>query len=103
MSDIASLSSCKPGYLKLADLGIEGQNIEANLQKIFDLAGLWEAVLLLYVLTSSTYSPVSTDDISDEADVFLEARGSGENDLRRNAMVSGEFWMPSSPPCKRLS
>jgi hypothetical protein len=26
---------------------------------------------------------------SDEADVFLEARGEGENDLKRNAMVSG--------------
>jgi hypothetical protein len=26
---------------------------------------------------------------SDEADVFLEARGEGDNDLRRNAMVSG--------------
>jgi SpoVK/Ycf46/Vps4 family AAA+-type ATPase len=38
---------------------------------VFALAGIWEAVLLF-----------------DEADVFLEARGEGDNDLRRNAMVS---------------
>ncbi|KAI4682480.1 uncharacterized protein J4E88_005370 [Alternaria novae-zelandiae] len=55
----------------VSDIGIEGDKVEANLQKIFDLAGKWEAVLLF-----------------DEADVFLEARGRGENDLRRNAMVS---------------
>ncbi|KNG47000.1 aaa family atpase [Stemphylium lycopersici] len=55
----------------VSDIGIEGDKVEANLQKVFDLAGRWEAVLLF-----------------DEADVFLEARGDGENDLRRNAMVS---------------
>ncbi|KAH7398262.1 P-loop containing nucleoside triphosphate hydrolase protein [Pyrenochaeta sp. MPI-SDFR-AT-0127] len=55
----------------VSDIGIEGDKVEANLQKVFDLAGKWEAVLLF-----------------DEADVFLEARGDGENDLRRNAMVS---------------
>ncbi|TGJ80301.1 hypothetical protein E0Z10_g8460 [Xylaria hypoxylon] len=56
----------------VSDIGIEGDKVEMNLQKIFALAGLWEAVLLF-----------------DEADVFLEARGEGDNDLRRNAMVSG--------------
>ncbi|KAG9194544.1 hypothetical protein G6011_04579 [Alternaria panax] len=55
----------------VSDIGIEGDKVEANLQKVFHLAGRWEAVLLF-----------------DEADVFLEARGRGENDLRRNAMVS---------------
>ncbi|CAN9212722.1 unnamed protein product [Alternaria alternata] len=55
----------------VSDIGIEGDKVEANLQKVFDLAGKWEAVLLF-----------------DEADVFLEARGDGENDLQRNAMVS---------------
>ncbi|KAF1956039.1 P-loop containing nucleoside triphosphate hydrolase protein [Byssothecium circinans] len=55
----------------VSDIGIEGDKVEANLQKIFYLAGKWEAVLLF-----------------DEADVFLEARGEGENDLQRNAMVS---------------
>ncbi|KAF2873443.1 hypothetical protein BDV95DRAFT_604950 [Massariosphaeria phaeospora] len=55
----------------VSDIGIKGDKVEANLQKVFDLAARWEAVLLF-----------------DEADVFLEARGEGENDLRRNAMVS---------------
>lgn len=36
-------------FVGVAELGIDSQNVEANLQKIFDLAGLWEAVLLLYV------------------------------------------------------
>ncbi|KAI9665888.1 MAG: hypothetical protein M1821_003823 [Bathelium mastoideum] len=55
----------------VADIGIEDQKVEMNLQKVFALAGIWEAVLLF-----------------NEADVFLEARGEGDNDLRRNAMVS---------------
>lgn len=38
---------------------------------------------------------MSTNFASDEADVFLEARGDGENDLRRNAMVSGLHHIPS--------
>ncbi|KAF2236692.1 P-loop containing nucleoside triphosphate hydrolase protein [Viridothelium virens] len=55
----------------VSDIGIDGQNVETHLQRVFDLAGLWEAVLLF-----------------DEADVFLEARGEGISDLRRNTMVS---------------
>jgi len=55
----------------VSDIGIQGDKVEMNLQKVFALAGIWEAVLLF-----------------DEADVFLEARGEGDNDLRRNAMVS---------------
>ncbi|KAI1176692.1 hypothetical protein F4777DRAFT_545620 [Nemania sp. FL0916] len=55
----------------VSDIGIEGDKVEMNLQNVFALAGLWEAVLLF-----------------DEADVFLESRGEGDNDLRRNAMVS---------------
>lgn len=31
----------------VSDIGIEGQAVESNLQKVFDLASLWEAVLLL--------------------------------------------------------
>lgn len=34
----------------VSDIGIEGDKVEANLQKIFDLAGKWEAVLLLQVV-----------------------------------------------------
>jgi len=31
----------------VADIGLEGSKVETNLEKVFDLAGLWEAVLLL--------------------------------------------------------
>lgn len=31
----------------VSDIGIEGDKVELNLQKVFALAGLWEAVLLL--------------------------------------------------------
>jgi hypothetical protein len=31
----------------VADIGIEGDKVETNLQRVFALAGLWEAVLLL--------------------------------------------------------
>jgi AAA+ superfamily predicted ATPase len=33
----------------VSDIGIEGDKVEANLQKVFHLAGKWEAVLLLCV------------------------------------------------------
>ncbi|KAH7117900.1 aaa family ATPase [Dendryphion nanum] len=55
----------------VSDIGLEGDKVEDNLEKVFDLAGKWEAVLLF-----------------DEADVFLESRMEGENNLKRNAMVS---------------
>ena len=31
----------------VSDIGIEGDKAEMNLEKVFALAGLWEAVLLL--------------------------------------------------------
>jgi hypothetical protein len=31
----------------VSDIGTESDKVEANLEKIFDLAGKWEAVLLL--------------------------------------------------------
>ncbi|KAI3337622.1 hypothetical protein HD806DRAFT_518423 [Xylariaceae sp. AK1471] len=68
---VAQMTSKPLLSVGVSDIGIEGDKVEMNLQKIFALAGLWEAVLLF-----------------DEADVFLEARGEGDNDLRRNAMVS---------------
>jgi hypothetical protein len=37
----------------VSDIGLEGVKVEENLQKIFDLAGLWDAVLLLFVLDLS--------------------------------------------------
>ncbi|KAI1753930.1 hypothetical protein F4782DRAFT_494461 [Xylaria castorea] len=68
---VAQMTSKPLLSVGVSDVGIEGDKVELNLQKIFALAGLWEAVLLF-----------------DEADVFLESRGEGDNDLQRNAMVS---------------
>ncbi|RSL48177.1 hypothetical protein CEP51_015671 [Fusarium floridanum] len=59
-----------PG-IGVSDIGTKSTKVEENLQKVFALAGLWEAVLLF-----------------DEADVFLEARGSRGADMERNSMVS---------------
>ncbi|KAI1346302.1 P-loop containing nucleoside triphosphate hydrolase protein [Xylaria sp. FL0043] len=68
---VAQMTSKPLLSVGVSDIGIEGDKVELNLQRIFALAGLWEAVLLF-----------------DEADVFLESRGEGDNDLQRNAMVS---------------
>ncbi|KAI0110864.1 hypothetical protein GGR51DRAFT_557864 [Nemania sp. FL0031] len=68
---VAQMTSKPLLSVGVSDVGIEGDKVELNLQRIFALAGLWEAVLLF-----------------DEADVFLESRGEGVNDLQRNAMVS---------------
>ncbi|KAI0490382.1 hypothetical protein F4859DRAFT_520199 [Xylaria cf. heliscus] len=68
---VAQMTSKPLLSVGVSDIGIEGDRVELNLQKTFTLAGLWEAVLLF-----------------DEADVFLESRGEGDNDLQRNAMVS---------------
>ena len=38
----------------VSDIGIEGDKVESNLQKVFALAGIWEAVLLLWVLCPRT-------------------------------------------------
>ncbi|KAI0535505.1 hypothetical protein GGR58DRAFT_529428 [Xylaria digitata] len=68
---VAQMTSKPLLSVGVSDIGIEGDKVELNFQRIFAFAGLWEAVLLF-----------------DEADVFLESRGEGDNDLQRNAMVS---------------
>jgi len=56
----------------VTDIGMDPETVQVNLERMFDLAGIWEAVLLI-----------------DEADVFLDARGKGnQTDLRRNGLVS---------------
>jgi len=55
----------------VSDIGLEGERVETNLQRIFDLAGLWKAVLLF-----------------DEADVFLEARDTHATSIGQNTIVS---------------
>jgi hypothetical protein len=59
----------KPLYIVGAgELGVNPQQLEANLRNILDTAHFWDAVLLI-----------------DEADIFLEARST--SDILRNAMV----------------
>lgn len=62
----------RPLYaITCGDIGQSPTEIEANLERHFDLAHKWGCVLLL-----------------DEADVFLAERAVG--DIKRNAMVSGK-------------
>jgi hypothetical protein len=68
---VASLVGKPLFSVGVSDIGLEGSKVESNLQKVFDLAGIWEAVLLF-----------------DEADVFLEARDTTKSDIHRNTIVS---------------
>lgn len=56
--------------VSVAEIGLDASRAEKNLEKLFNLATKWEAILLV-----------------DEADVFLETRGS-TSDASRNALVS---------------
>lgn len=70
-------STGKPLFpITCGDLGLSPRDVEQSLKEIFQLAQLWDCVLLL-----------------DEADVFLSQRT--KTDLQRNALVSGE----SDPLC----
>jgi len=54
------------------DLGIEAREVERNLSIIFRFANLWDCILLL-----------------DEAEIFLSQREKKDDNLQRNALVSG--------------
>lgn len=104
-AESVALLAGKPLFsVGVSDIGLEGSKVEANLQKVFDLAGLWEAVLLLYE-TPHLYLYFSTAVVlqlirclfSDEADVFLEARDTHKNDIQRNTIVSGTCLMRQIP------
>ncbi|CAK7218198.1 hypothetical protein SBRCBS47491_003428 [Sporothrix bragantina] len=56
------------------DLGFTPKEVERSLEEIFRLAHLWDCILLL-----------------DEADIFLAERT--RDDLKRNALVSGKFFV----------
>jgi SpoVK/Ycf46/Vps4 family AAA+-type ATPase len=62
------------------DLGTSADQVETQLYEIFGKAEKWDCVLLL-----------------DEADVFLASRG--KNDLKRNAVVSGDSVFSFFTPC----
>lgn len=61
----------KPLFVvSVAEIGLSPSRAERNLEKLFNLASKWEAILLI-----------------DEADVFLETRGASSS-AGRNALVS---------------
>ncbi|KAF1995976.1 P-loop containing nucleoside triphosphate hydrolase protein [Amniculicola lignicola CBS 123094] len=57
--------------VSVSDIGMKPDEVEGKLALIFNLAARWEAVLLF-----------------DEADVFLESRGTDKGDLNRNSLVT---------------
>lgn len=60
--------------MSAGELGTQADSVEAKLENILEMATMWNAILLI-----------------DEADIFLEQRGSGE--LERNELVAS----PSPP------
>ena len=66
---VADLTRVPLYVISAGELGVHPVSVEQQLIKIFDLAEMWKAVILL-----------------DEADVFLQQRTS--SDLKRNALVS---------------
>jgi hypothetical protein len=60
------------------DIGTNADEVEDNLRGHFELAQIWNAVLLL-----------------DEADVFLQARELDGSSLQRNSLVSGMLLTPA--------
>ncbi|KAL8909780.1 MAG: hypothetical protein Q9171_004926 [Xanthocarpia ochracea] len=71
-AECVARATSKPLFtVGVADIGTNSRTVENRLNKLFSLAAEWDAVLLI-----------------DEADVFMEQRGSNEATLERNALVS---------------
>ncbi|KAL9028374.1 MAG: hypothetical protein Q9196_003254 [Gyalolechia fulgens] len=71
-AECVAKATSKPLFtVGVADIGTNSRTVENRLNKLFSLAAEWDAVLLI-----------------DEADVFMEQRGSNEATLERNALVS---------------
>jgi SpoVK/Ycf46/Vps4 family AAA+-type ATPase len=70
-AETVAKASGKPLLIvSVAEVGLKADQAESKLERLFDLAAKWEAILLV-----------------DEADVFLESRSS-DADPERNALVS---------------
>ncbi len=70
-AETIAMATGKPLFVvSVAEVGLEAEGAEAKLEKVFDLASKWDAILLV-----------------DEADVFLESR-SELTTPDRNALVS---------------
>lgn len=71
-AECVAKATSKPLFtVGVADIGTDSKTVEDKLNKLFSLAAEWDAVLLI-----------------DEADVFMEQRGSTDSTLERNALVS---------------
>ncbi|KAL8788708.1 MAG: hypothetical protein Q9213_001522 [Squamulea squamosa] len=71
-AECVAKATSKPLFtVGVADIGTQSKDVEDKLNKVFSLAAEWDAVLLI-----------------DEADVFMEQRGSTDSTLERNALVS---------------
>lgn len=71
-AECVAKATSKPLFtVSVADIGTDSRIVEEKLNKLFSLAAQWDAVLLI-----------------DEADVFMEQRGSTDSTLERNALVS---------------
>ncbi|KAI4222604.1 MAG: hypothetical protein L6R36_006032 [Xanthoria steineri] len=71
-AECVAKATSKPLFtVGVADIGTDSGTVEDRLNKLFSLAAEWDAVLLF-----------------DEADVFMEQRGSTDSTLERNALVS---------------
>ncbi|KAI9692346.1 MAG: hypothetical protein M1822_006577 [Bathelium mastoideum] len=71
-AESVALATGKPLFsVSVSDIGMKPEDVQGKLNRIFNLAARWEAVLLF-----------------DEADVFLESRGMDKGDLTRNSLVT---------------
>ncbi|KAF3802362.1 hypothetical protein GCG54_00003825 [Colletotrichum gloeosporioides] len=93
-AETIAIATRKPLFsISVADVGTKAKHVEANLQRVFDLATKWQAILLMLVFLVWLACKLGSSFRSDEADVFLESRGRG-NAIRstdKNALVSGEY------------
>ena len=74
----------------MSDVSLNPLEAEGNLQRLFELAATWRAVMLLWVEHETIIHlyALADNSSSDEADVFLENRSSHTANLDRNALVS---------------
>lgn len=79
-AEAVSYAYKKPLFpITCGNLGVEPAEVEDKLTELFRLANLWDCILLL-----------------DEAEIFLSPRSKSDDNLQRNALVSGMFIVESS-------
>lgn len=90
-AEILAESSGLPLYkVGISDIGTRPYDAERGLRRLFDIAEKWNAILLMLVM-ASILTTSACHQCSDEADVFLDSRGTiGEAEIEKNAMVAGK-------------